>query len=88
MKKLLYGTRLVAQNYPLIDMIANLRQYQFMDRDQPVGNQDYGDVDNCPAKAPSRAHTSSVTRVPETDYAHTEIGETVHAAELVGGLFH
>lgn len=86
MKKLLYGTRLVAQNYPLIDMIADLRQYQFMDRDQPVSNQDYGDVDNCTAEAPSTAHTSSVTRVPETDHTHTVIGETVHAGELVGGL--
>lgn len=70
MKKLLYG-----QNYPSIDISANLRQYEVMDRDLLVANQDYGREDNCTDQAPSRAFTTAATRVPETVYTATEITE-------------
>lgn len=72
---------------PPSDMIANLRQYEFMNRDQPVSNQDYGDQDNCTAEALSRVLTPSATKMPETPYSETVIGETAHGGELLGGLF-
>lgn len=68
MKKLLCG-----QNHPSIGMSTNLRQYEVMDRDLLVSNQDYGHEDNCTAEAPSRALTTAATRVPETVYTATEI---------------
>lgn len=68
-------------------MIANLGQYEFINRDQPVSNQDQGDDDDCSAEAPSRAFTPSATRDPESGYPDTVIGERVHGGEVVGGLF-
>lgn len=72
---------------PRSDMIANLRQYEFTNRDQPVSSQDQGDEDYCTADAPSRALTPSAIRAPETVYTDTVIGERVYGGEVVGGLF-
>lgn len=77
----------VGLNDPFIDMIADLYQYEFTDREQPVSNEDYGYENDCTAEAPSRAFTPSATRIPETLYTVTRVGESVDGGEVIRGLF-